>query len=125
MGPLNGVKVIEIAGIGPAPVAGMILADLGAEVILVERKTSNPNAISNDTGNMGKAAIFNRGKRSIVLDLKMPAALDLVLTLVAGADVLIEGFRPGVIERLGLGPEACFAKNTALVYGRMTGWGQT
>lgn len=124
MGPLKGIKVVEIAGIGPAPVAGMLLADLGAEVILVERKTGNPNAISPAAARMGKAAFFKRGKRSIALDLKMPEALELVLALVAEADVLIEGFRPGVMERLGLGPETCFEKNARLVYGRMTGWGQ-
>jgi alpha-methylacyl-CoA racemase len=124
MGPLNGFKVVEIAGIGPAPVAGMILADLGADVILVERKTSNPNAINFDPSHMGKAAFFKRGKRSIALDLKKPEAIELVLKLVSDADMLIEGFRPGVMERLGLGPDTCFEHNASLVYGRMTGWGQ-
>jgi crotonobetainyl-CoA:carnitine CoA-transferase CaiB-like acyl-CoA transferase len=125
MGPLNGFKVVEIAGIGPAPIAAMILADLGAEVILVERKTFNPNAASVDPTHMGKAAFFKRGKRSIALDLKKPESIELVLALVSKADMLIEGFRPGVMERLGLGPEVCFEHNASLVYGRMTGWGQS
>jgi alpha-methylacyl-CoA racemase len=125
MGPLNGFKVIEIAGIGPAPVAAMMLADLGADVILIERKTNNPNAVSFDPTHMGETAFFKRGKRSIALNLKIPEAAELVLKLVSDADVLIEGFRPGVMERLGLGPETCFEYNTSLVYGRMTGWGQT
>ena len=108
MGPLNGFKVVEIAGIGLAPIAAMILADLGAEVILVERKTFNPNAASVDPTHMGKAAFFKRGKRSIVLDLKKPESIELVLALVSRADMLVEGFRPGVMERRGLGPEICF-----------------
>jgi len=124
VGPLKGYKVVEIAGIGPAPVAGMILADLGAEVILVERKTFNPNAVSIDPTFMGSAAFFKRGKRSIALDLKKSESIELVLALVSKADMLIEGFRPGVMERLGLGPEICFEHNASLVYGRMTGWGQ-
>jgi len=106
-------------------VAAMILADLGADVILVERKTSNPNAVNFDPTHMGKAAFFKRGKRSIALDLKKPEAIELVLKLVSDADMLIEGFRPGVMERLGLGPDTCFEHNASLVYGRMTGWGQT
>ena len=124
MGPLAGIKVIEIAGIGPGPVAGMILADLGADVILVERKAENPNAIQLDSNNKRDAEFFKRGKRSIALDLKEPQAIDIVLSLIADADMLIEGFRPGVMERLGLGPDTCFARNKKLVYGRMTGWGQ-
>jgi alpha-methylacyl-CoA racemase len=124
VGPLKGYKVVEIAGIGPGPVAGMILADLGAEVILVERKTFNPNAVSVDPTFMGSAAFFKRGKRSIALDLKKSESVELVLALVSKADMLIEGFRPGVMERLGLGPEVCFEHNASLVYGRMTGWGQ-
>jgi crotonobetainyl-CoA:carnitine CoA-transferase CaiB-like acyl-CoA transferase len=103
----------------------MILADLGAEVILVERKTFNPNAVSVDPTFMGSAAFFKRGKRSIALDLKKSESIELVLALVSKADMLIEGFRPGVMERLGLGPEICFEHNASLVYGRMTGWGQT
>ena len=119
MGVLSGVRVVEIAGLGPAPFCGMLLADMGADVVLVERagKAGDPLA-------MGSNAIVNRGKRSIALDLKDPAAVDAVLRLVAGADALIEGMRPGVMERLGLGPDACLARHPRLVYGRMTGWGQ-
>jgi len=125
MGPLAGLRVVEIAGIGPAPFCGMMLADMGADVILVQRKSINPNAAgAADPTAMGKCAIFNRGKRSITLDLKKPAAVEVVLKLVETADALIEGFRPGVIERLGLGPEICLERNPALIFGRMTGWGQ-
>ncbi len=125
MGPLAGFKVVEIAGIGPAPFCGMMLADMGADVILVQRKSSNPNSAGPaDPAAMGKYAIFNRGKRSITLDLKDPLAVEVVLKLVEKSDALIEGFRPGVIERLGLGPDTCLKKNPALIYGRMTGWGQ-
>ena len=124
MGPLKGYKIIELAGIGPAPIAGMILADLGADVILVERKGANPNASSIDPSTFVSTAFFKRGKRSITLDLKDPDSVALVMTLIADADMLVEGFRPGVMERLGLGPEECFLQNPALVYGRMTGWGQ-
>jgi len=125
LGPLKGIKVVEIAGIGPAPVTGMILADLGAEVILVERKGENPNAAVIDPNKMGATAFFKRGKQSIALDLKEPQSVELVLKLVAQADVLVEGFRPGVMEQLGLGPDVCFLANKKLVYGRMTGWGQS
>lgn len=117
MGVLEGVRVVEIAGIGPGPFCGMLLADLGAEVIAVERPEAGP-------GRPRSAAIFNRGKRSVVLDLKAPSAADALLRLVEGADALIEGMRPGVMERLGLGPDVCLARNPRLVYGRMTGWGQ-
>ena len=120
MGVLSGVRVVEIAGLGPAPFCGMLLADMGADVVLVERG----GARGGDPLSLGKNAIVNRGKRSIALDLKDPAAVDAVLRLVDGADALIEGMRPGVMERLGLGPEACLARNPRLVYGRMTGWGQ-
>jgi alpha-methylacyl-CoA racemase len=119
MGVLGGVRVVEIAGLGPAPFCGMLLADMGADVVLVERPSSGRDPLS-----LGSRAIVNRGKRSVVLDLKNPAAVDAVLRLVAGADVLIEGMRPGVMERLGLGPDACLACHPRLVYGRMTGWGQ-
>lgn len=122
--PLAGVKVIEIAGIGPAPCAGMMLADMGAEVILIERKAVNGNAAQVLPDADGQA-IYNRGKRSIAVDLKSEAGVALVVDLIAGADILIEGFRPGVMERLGLGPETCHARNPKLVYGRLTGWGQT
>ena len=126
MGPLKGIKVVELAGIGPAPIVGMMLADLGAEVILVERATENPNAASDiDPNKMGDTAFFKRGKKSIALDLKKTESVEAVLQLVDGADVFIEGFRPGVVARLGLGPDICLARNPQLVYGHMTGWGQT
>ncbi len=120
MGVLTGVRVVEIAGLGPAPFCGMLLADMGADVVLVERA----GARGADPLSLGKNAIVNRGKRSVALDLKDPAAVDAVLRLADGADVLIEGMRPGAMERLGLGPDACLARNPRLVYGRMTGWGQ-
>jgi len=120
VGVLDGLRVIEIAGLGPGPFCGMLLADLGAEVILVER----PAGGGADPLALGGNAIVNRGKRSIALDLKNPAAVDALLRLIEGADALIEGMRPGVMERLGLGPQACLARNPRLVYGRMTGWGQ-
>ena len=116
-GPLDAVTVVELAGIGPGPFAGMVLADLGATVVQVERPGGNPAA------GFGHAAL-NRSRRSIAVDLKHPDGVGVVLRLVEGADVLIEGNRPGVTERLGVGPEACLARNPALVYGRMTGWGQ-
>lgn len=117
-GPLAGVKVVEIAGIGPGPHACMLLADLGADVIRVERPSGQFL-----TG--GSHDLLNRGRPSVALDLKNPAAVETVLTLVEDADVLIEGMRPGVTERIGIGPDACLARNPRLVYGRMTGWGQT
>lgn len=120
MGVLDGIRIIEIAGIGPGPFCGMLLADMGAEVILVERI----GAKTGDPLDLGKNAIVNRGKRSVALDLKDPKAIDAVLTLLENADALIEGMRPGVMERLGLGPDVCLARNPRLVYGRMTGWGQ-
>lgn len=124
-GPLAGMRIVEIAGIGPAPCCGMMLADMGAEVILVERNADNPNSAgAADPARLGKAAIFKRGKRSISLDLKKKRAVEIVLKLIEKSDALIEGFRPGVLERLGLGPDVCLARNPALVYGRMTGWGQ-
>ena len=117
MGPLHGVRVIELAGIGPAPFCSMMLADMGAEVIRVERAAAAAGSRETDC--------LLRNRRSIALDLKHPAAIETVLRLVEGADALIEGFRPGVMERLGLGPDACLARNPRLVYGRMTGWGQS
>ncbi|MFZ6048098.1 CaiB/BaiF CoA transferase family protein [Pseudomonas sp. CR3202] len=120
MGVLDGVRIVEIAGIGPGPFCGMLLADMGAEVILVERSGGKDG----DMLDLGKYSIVNRGKRSIALDLKDPAAIEAVLRLIEGSDALIEGMRPGVMERLGLGPEVCLARNPRLVYGRMTGWGQ-
>jgi len=116
-GPLKGVKVVELAGIGPGPHACMILADLGADVIRVDR----PGGASIGGGSTD---ILNRGRPSIALNLKDPRAVETVLQLVAEADILVEGMRPGVTERLGLGPDDCLARNPKLVYGRMTGWGQ-
>lgn len=113
-GPLRGIRVVEIAGLGAAPYCGMMLADMGAEVIRVERMPPPPPLPD----------ILARGRRSIALDLKNPAAVDALLTLVEGCDALVEGFRPGVAERLGFGPEICLERNPRLVYGRMTGWGQ-
>lgn len=116
-GPLRGVKVVEIAGIGPGPHACMILADLGADVIRVERP-------GGQFGSGGRHDLLNRGRPSVALDLKQPAAVATVLDLVRQADLLVEGMRPGVAERLGFGPEQCHEVNPRLVYGRMTGWGQ-
>ncbi|MBL8835606.1 MAG: CoA transferase [Alphaproteobacteria bacterium] len=115
-GPLAGVRVIEMVGVGPCPFAAMWLADMGAEVIRIDRPGQRWNQTRGD--------ILNRGRRSLAVDLKQPGAAELVLRLVAGADMLIEGFRPGVMERLGLGPEICLARNPRLVFGRVTGWGQ-
>jgi alpha-methylacyl-CoA racemase len=116
---LSGTKVIEIAGIGPGPFAAMMLADMGAEVIRVDRA----GTVTGDPGRPN-LEILNRGRRSIGVDLKAPDGVETVLALVEQADALIEGFRPGVAERLGIGPEECHARNPKLVYGRMTGWGQ-
>ncbi|GAA2832465.1 CaiB/BaiF CoA transferase family protein [Kribbella solani] len=118
MGPLEGVKVVELAGIGPAPFACMMLAELGAEVLRIDRPGGNVSL------GPPELDLLNRGRRSVALDLKQPAAVGVVRSLVAQADVLVEGFRPGVAERLGLGPEDCHALNPRLIYGRMTGWGQ-
>ena len=123
MGALEGLKVVEIAGLGPAPVAGMMLADMGADVVVIERPSRGARAAHLDSAR--GASFFLRGKRSVVLDLKQPASVDAALRLVDGADVLIEGFRPGVMERLGLGPKVALERNPRLVYGRLTGWGQT
>ena len=124
-GPLRGVRVIEFAGIGPAPFCGMMLADMGAEVILVERPSADATTQKPTLMDLGRFALTHRGKRSIALDMKKPEAVEAALRLIDTADVLIEGFRPGVMERLGLGPEVCLARNPKLVYGRMTGWGQS
>ncbi|WP_018657944.1 CaiB/BaiF CoA transferase family protein [Actinomadura flavalba] len=118
-GPLSGIRVIELAGIGPGPFAAMLLADLGADVIRVDRASAVGGG-----GRFGGTDFTNRGKRSIAIDLKSDAGRDVVLRLVERSDVLLEGFRPGVTERLGLGPDACLERNPRLVYGRMTGWGQ-
>jgi alpha-methylacyl-CoA racemase len=117
MGPLQGVKVVEMAGIGPISFAGMLLADLGAEVTRIERPAGGAFG-------WGASPVLDRGRRARQVDLKSAAGLAEVLDLVADSEVLVEGFRPGVMERLGLGPEECLARNPALVYGRMTGWGQ-
>ena len=119
-GPLSGVKVVELAGLGPGPFAAMLLADLGADVIRVDRaraaRGGNPDAPPAD--------VLLRGRQSIAVDLKAPDGAETILRLVEQADVLIEGFRPGVCERLGLGPDVCLERNHRLVFGRMTGWGQ-
>lgn len=119
-GPLKGLRIVEFAGIGPGPYCGMLLADLGAEVIQIDRPAGATAAYGLDP----TRDVLNRGRRSVVLDLKDPAALEQALQLVDGADALIEGNRPGVAERLGFGPEVCLARNPRLVYGRVTGWGQ-
>ncbi|HUF83916.1 MAG TPA: CaiB/BaiF CoA-transferase family protein, partial [Acidimicrobiia bacterium] len=119
MGPLSGVKVIEIAGIGPGPFAAMMLADMGADVIRVDRAQSVTGAF--DAPNK---EVLNRGRRSVGIDLKASDGVEALMRLVEQADALIEGFRPGVAERLGIGPDDCHARNPKLVYGRMTGWGQ-
>ena len=116
-GPLQGLKVVEIAGIGPGPFAAMLLADLGAEVVRVDRPGGGGLSL-------GDKDVLNRGRRSVAVDLKHPGGAEVVLRLAEQADVLIEGYRPGVAERLGIGPDACLARNPKLVYGRMTGWGQ-
>jgi alpha-methylacyl-CoA racemase len=118
-GPLTGLKIIEFAGIGPGPFTGMMLADMGADVILIDRAADVARAAKYPR------AASNRGKRSIALDLKSDADREVVWTLLESADALIEGFRPGVMERLGFGPDAVAARNPKLVYGRVTGWGQT
>jgi alpha-methylacyl-CoA racemase len=120
MGPLAGVRIVELAGIGPGPFCGMLLADLGADVVVVDRKGGTL-----PFGAQPKFDFTRRGKRSIALDLKQPGAAEVVLRLLEQADGLLEGFRPGVMERLGLGPDACLARNPRLVYGRLTGWGQS
>ena len=120
MGPLAGVKIIELAGIGPGPMCAMLLADLGATVLRIDRRQPVKLGIERPL----RYNLLLRNRKTIALDLKDPAAIELVLTLVEGADALIEGFRPGVTERLGLGPKACLERNPKLAYGRITGWGQ-
>lgn len=122
-GPLAGLKVVEFAGLAPAPFACMLLADLGADVMRVDRAVASAHG-PEPAPPAGPTDILGRGRRSIAVDLKSPAGQALVMGLIAGADVLVEGFRPGVMERLGLGPAECLARNPRLVYGRMTGWGQ-
>ena len=115
-GPLSGLRVVELAGIGPGPFCAMLLADLGAEVLRIDRPATDvPNA---------RLQVLNRGRRSVIVDLKQPQGVEVVLSLAGRADVLIEGMRPGVTERLGVGPNECSRKNPRLIYARMTGWGQ-
>ena len=117
MGPLAGLRVVELQGIGPGPFCGMMLADMGAELIRVDRSSAKGK-------DANKYDVLARGRKSIAVDLKSDAGVETVLKLVESADVLLEGFRPGVTERLGLGPDVCLARNPGLIYGRMTGWGQ-
>jgi alpha-methylacyl-CoA racemase len=120
MGPLAGIKIIEFTGIGPAPMAAMLLADMGATVLRIDRPTSTDLGVP-----MAEEHEFTRRSRAVLnLDLKQPAAITLALRLIEGSDALIEGFRPGVMERLGLGPDVCLSRNPKLAYGRVTGWGQ-
>ncbi len=120
MGPLKGLKIVEMAGIGPAPMCAMLLADLGATVLRVDRQQPSGLGLPSQT----RFSVMNRGRHAIAVDLKTPEGVELVLRLAGAADALVEGFRPGVMERLGLGPEPCLKRNPRLVYGRMTGWGQ-
>jgi alpha-methylacyl-CoA racemase len=115
-GPLSSVRVVEFAGIGPGPFCGMLLADMGADVLRIDRRDAKPAK---------RHQVTQRGRRSLALDLKNPAAAALCLELVERADIMFEGYRPGVMERLGLGPDVALSRNPSLVYGRMTGWGQT
>ena len=117
MGPLTGIRVVEMAGIGPGPFTAMMLSDLGAEVIRVDRLSA--------TGIGHRANVLNRGRKSIAIDLKNTRGVETALRLIEQTDVVLEGFRPGVMERLGLGPEKCLSVNPRLIFGRMTGWGQT
>ena len=117
MGPLTGIRVVEMAGIGPGPFTAMMLSDLGAEVIRIDRLSHK--------GIGHRANVLNRGRKSIAVDLKNPRGVETILRLIEQADVVLEGFRPGVMERLGLGPEKCLSVNPRLIFGRMTGWGQT
>jgi alpha-methylacyl-CoA racemase len=119
-GPLTGVRVLELAGIGPGPYAAMVLSDMGAEVVRIDRAASVPAS----PPGRPPVDVLNRGRRSVAVDLKVPEGVEAVLRLVASADALIEGFRPRVTERLGLGPDVCLERSPRLVYGRMTGWGQ-
>ena len=113
MGPLSGIKIIELAGIGPGPFCGMLLSDMGAEVIRVDRISKRKDRVND---------VLTRGRKSIALDLKSNDGKEVVLQLCESSDAIFEGFRPGVTERLGIGPDECMARNERLVYGRMTGW---
>jgi alpha-methylacyl-CoA racemase len=119
MGPLSGIRVLEVSGIGPGPFCGMVLADLGADVVAIDRIPDLPTPPEN-----ARFDILRRGRRAIGIDLKHPRGAEVLLRLVDGADALVEGFRPGVAERLGIGPDVCLARRPSLVYGRVTGWGQ-
>ncbi|QSE78315.1 CaiB/BaiF CoA transferase family protein [Rhodococcus koreensis] len=123
MGPLAGISVVEFAGIGPTPFVALLLSDLGADVITIDRVPSADGGTPDDLVRMTTGGL-GRGRRSVAVDLKSPGGIDTVLELLKNADGLIEGYRPGVMERLGLGPEVCLARNPRLVFGRMTGWGQ-
>lgn len=120
MGPLQGIKVVEFAGLGPGPFCAMLLSDLGAEVIRIDRQ----QALAGRADHNPRSQVMNRGRRSIAVDLKNPEAFAAVIRLINQSDALIEGYRPGVMERLGFGPDACMSSNPKLIYGRMTGWGQ-
>ena len=120
MGVLSGYKVVEFAGIGPAPMCAMLLSDMGAEVLRIDRTEDADLGVATDA----KFNLLGRGRRSVAIDLKQPAGTEAALKLIGQADALIEGFRPGVMERLGVGPDVCLARNPRLVFGRMTGWGQ-
>src|SRR3954452_14963040 len=124
MGPLAGIRVVELPNIGPVQFAGMLLSDLGAEVLRVDRATDVASGRTVAGGNASPFSVIDRGRRSVGVDLKHPGGAEVVLRLCERADVLLEGFRPGVAERLGVGPDACRARNDRLVYARMTGWGQ-
>src|SRR5436305_10003409 len=120
MGPLSGVKIVELAGIGPGPFAGLMLSDMGADIVRIDKANDvKPESF----GKQNREPLY-RGRRSIGVNLKNPEGVETVLKLVEQADALFEGYRPGVTERLGLGPDVCLARNPKLVYGRMTGWGQ-
>lgn len=122
-GPLHGLKVVEMVGLGPSPFCAMLFADMGAEVIRIDRsKVTDDNSTAMPPES--RFDVTSRGRRSLAIDLKKPHAAETVLQLIDRADVVIEGFRPGVMERLGLGPDVCLARNPKLVFGRMTGWGQ-
>lgn len=116
MGPLNGYTIIELAGIGPAPMGGMMLADMGAEVIRIDRASGASALVMKD--------VSARGKKSVVLNLKEPEGIETLLRMVENADVIIDPYRPGVCEKLGIGPDVCLERNPKLVFARMTGWGQ-
>ncbi len=114
MGPLQGIRIVEFAGIGPGPFAAILFSDMGAEVVRIDRKGGRSPA---------RTEIYMRGRTAVALDMKKPEGVEAALRLIDRADALIEGFRPGVMERLGVGPDVCLSRNPKLVYGRMTGWG--